>query len=410
MSEPVIIIGAGLSGLSCASQLLRLGQTCIVLEASDGVGGRARTDIYEGFRLDRGFQVLLTAYPEAERQLDYSALNLHPFRPGALIRANNRCELLADPWQRPQDVLQAIVADVGSVPDKLRIGYLRWSAGRGDLDSLFRRDDRPTEEELRRLGFSDKIIDRFFRPFLGGVFLDRELATSCRMLYFVFRMFSQGDTSLPALGMGEISNQLARQLPAGTVRLHAPVRSIADGRVELVSGETIGASQIVVAVDQPSAGALLPELAPQRAPRTVRCLYFAAPEPPVSDPILVLNGEGGVVNNMCVPNLVAPEYAPAGKALISVTVLHSKLEDDALLLAVRENLRGWFGDVVDHWQHLRTYSLKYALPNQSTPAFNPPKRVCELRPGVVVCGDYRVNGSIQGALESGRLAAEHLCR
>lgn len=408
MSEPIIVIGGGLAGLSCANHLHRAGQDCLVLEASDAVGGRVRTDLVDDFRLDRGFQVLLTAYPEAVRQLDYAALDLCSFRPGALIRTDHRFELLADPWRRPQDAWRTLMAGVGSFGDKLRIASLRWSSGRGQIDALFQRPDRPTSDELQRRGFSAGMIEQFFRPFLGGVFLDPDLETSCRMLYFVFRMFSRGDTALPALGMGAIPQQLASRLPAEVIRLRAAVRAIGDRRVELASGESIGASQIVIAADQPHAGELVPELVPQRAPRSVRCVYFAAPEPPITEPLLVLNGKAGLVNNLCVPNLVAPAYAPAGQALISATVLRSKLDDEALPSAVQAELRGWFGSGVDHWRHLRTYAIPSALPNQSTPAFNPPQRVGSLRPGVVVCGDHRVNGSIQGALESGRLAAEQV--
>lgn len=410
MSDPVVIVGAGLSGLTAAKILHDRGVEVIVVEASDKVGGRVRTDEIDGFLLDRGFQVLLTAYPEASRLLDYSRLDLQPFEPGALIRTEKGLERLADPWRQPQHLWKTVTSSIGGLMDKLRIGRLRYAAGRGSIDDVFARPDQSTEDELRRLGFSESMINGFLRPFLGGVFLDHELQTSCRMLYFVFRMFSRGDAVLPAAGMGAIASQLANPLPEAAIRLRAPVASIGNGAVELERGGSIPYRQLLIATDEVAAAKLIPELSSSRVPRSVRCVYFAAPEPPVVPPLLVLNGTGrGLVNNLCVPSQIAPSYAPAGRSLISATVLASGVETDSLHQGVREELRAWFGKAVDCWTHLRTDHIPYALPNQTSPAFGPPARPPRLRDQLFVCGDYRVNGSINGAMQSGRQAAEAIC-
>ena len=370
-----------------------------------------RTDNVNGFLLDRGFQVLLTAYPEATRLLDYDALNLQAFEPGSLIRTDDGFTRMSDPWRRPQHALQTAFAPIGGFADKLRIGRLRWAAGRDKLDSVFERPDRTTEEELRRRGFTRSMVERFLRPFLGGVFLDQDLQTSCRMMYFVFRMFSQGDTGLPAVGMGTIPQQLAGRLPEDCLRLNSPVSAIDSDRVTLNSGEVIPCDHVVVATEQPAAASLLPELASTRTPRSVRCIYFSAPEPPIEDRMLVLNGTGnGVVNNLCVPSQVARNYAPSGQSLVSTTVLKSELDDDGLLANVTDQMREWFGASVNGWQHLRTYSIPYALPNQTSPAFDPPIQPLKFRDKILVCGDYRTNGSINGAMQSGRLVAEEILR
>lgn len=409
MSEPVVIIGGGLAGLTCAKVLHAYGIEFVLLEGSDGVGGRVRTDEVDGFLLDRGFQVLLTAYPETQRQLDYAALDLKPFEPGSIIRMNDRFQRMSDPWRRPQHAIQTATSAVGGLLDKLKVGKLRWSAGRGSIESLFERTDRTTLEELQKLGFSEKIIDHFFRPFLGGVFLDADLETSCRMLYFVFRMFSQGDTSVPAAGMGAISDQLAGCLPGGSVRLNARVAELANDKVVLESGQAIPCSKVVLATEQSAAAKLLPELSAGLPPRSVRCVYFSAAEPPIRDRMLVLNGtKTGVVNNLCVPSQVSPSYAPQGQSLISASVLDDTIDENSLTQAVKSDLRLWFGDVVDSWKHLRTYNIKYALPNQTTPAFNPAIQPSVVRDNLYVCGDYRTNGSINGAMLSGRLAAEKI--
>lgn len=407
MSDPVVIIGGGLSGLTCARELHSAGHEFLLLEAADAVGGRVRTDEVNGFLLDRGFQVLLTAYPEAIRQLDYEALQLQAFEPGSLIRTQDEFHRMSDPWRRPQHALQTALAPVGSLMDKLRIGRLRWSAGRGNVQAVFERPDRSTADELNTLGFTKDMVNQFLRSFLGGVFLDDDLQTSCRMMYFVFRMFSKGDTALPAGGMGEIPKQLAAGLPSESIQLNSPVSTIDSKSVTLQSGDVIPASSVVVATEQSAASRFLPELASERTPRSVYCVYFSAPEPPVTEKMLVLNGTGrGLVNNLCVPSQVAPQYAPDGQSLISATVLKTDVNGSQLQSLVKSHLREWFGDSVNEWQHLRTCRVAHALPNQSSPAFDSPVHPAKLRDNVYACGDYRTNGSINGAMQSGRLAAE----
>jgi phytoene dehydrogenase-like protein len=411
VSNPVVIIGGGLAGLTCAKQLHADGIEFTLLEGSDGVGGRVRTDKMDGFLLDRGFQVLLTAYPEAMRLLDYDALDLHAFEPGSLIRNDGGFKRMSDPWRRPQLALQTAFAPIGGFADKLRIGRLRWTAGRGTLEQIFRRPDRTTEQELDRLGFTRSMVEIFLRPFLSGVFLDQNLQTSSRMLYFVFRMFSQGDTALPADGMGAIPAQLAAGLPEDCIRVNSPVDWIASDRVMLQSGEAIPCSRIVVATEQRAAARLLPELPAGRTPRSVRCVYFSAPEPPIGDRMLVLNGtEHGPVNNLCVPNLVAPAYATNGQSLISATVLKADVDNVDLPASVTEHMREWFGNSVESWTHLKTYHIPESLPNQTSPAFDPPVRPLSIRNNVFICGDHRTNGSINGAMQSGRLVAEAILR
>ncbi len=409
MSDPVVIIGAGLAGLCCASHLNREGVETLILEASDGVGGRVRTDQDDGFLLDRGFQVLLTAYPEAINQLNYKDLNLRSFQPGSLVRTSSGFERIFDPWRQPKRALQTLLADVGSLLDKIRIARMRWISCRGSVDSIFDRNETTTAQELQRLGFSEAMTEQFLRPFLGGVFLESELQTSSRMLHFVFRMFSQGDIALPANGMGEISKQLASQVPEQSIRLNARVESIEQQRVKLDSGTEIPFRQLVIAAEQSAAAKLLPHLTPAKTARSVTCVYFAAPEPPIADRMLVLNGtRKGLVNNMCVPSLIAPEYASNGRALISTTILKSVPDPETLQLGIKEQLQGWFGKTVDHWKHLRTYQIRNALPDQSPGALQASGRPDRLAENIFVCGDYRVNGSINGAMKSGRVTAEQL--
>ena len=198
----VVIVGAGMAGLACAVELSAAGIDFILLEASDDVGGRVRSDRVEGFILDRGFQVLLTSYPEARRLLDYEALDLRPFQPGALVRLDGSFSRLGDPWRRPSDLFRTLTAPVGTLKDKLILARLRSRLVDDDLERIWDRPARTTWSALEAEGFSPRIIRRFFQPFLGGVFLESELRTSSRMFEFVFRMFSTGLATLPARGRG----------------------------------------------------------------------------------------------------------------------------------------------------------------------------------------------------------------
>lgn len=258
-SADVVIIGAGLAGLCCARRLLEARVSFLLVEASDEVGGRVRTDRVEGFLLDRGFQVLLTAYPEAQKMLDYRALDLRAFEPGALVHLENRFSRVADPWRRPGRALEALVSEIGTLSDKLRVGWLRHRVCRGSSEDAFGGPEMRTIDLLQRTGFSPNIIERFFRPFLGGIFLERELRTPASMLRFVFRMLARGDVSIPAGGMGQIPNQLASSLPSRSIRKGAKVASIGKDRVILCGGEEIAARSTVVATEGPEAGRLLGE-------------------------------------------------------------------------------------------------------------------------------------------------------
>jgi phytoene dehydrogenase-like protein len=365
-----------------------------------------RTDEVEGFLLDRGFQVLLTAYPEARRVLDFERLGLRPFESGALIRRDGGFSRIADPFRHPFRAFESLRAAPGSAPDKLRVARLRRRLSRGSLNEILTAPQVTTAEALRREGFSSDLVEAFFRPFLGGIFLDPSLETSSRLFAFVFKLFSEGEAVLPAAGMQAIPRQLAEGLPEAAVRYGATVESAGPGGVVLAGGERLEAASVVVAADGPEAARLTGAVeAP--APRGVTTLHYAATTSPVGEPILVLNGEGtGPVNDLCVPSDVAPSYAPPGAALISATVLGVPPLDDAELdRAVRDQLRGWFGAQVDDWRLLRALRIPFALPAQPPSVLTTAERPVRVREGLFVCGDHRDTASLQGAMVSGRRAA-----
>ena len=388
MAADVTIIGAGLAGLTCARRLIAEGIQVEVLEAGTRIGGRVRTDVVESFLLDRGFQVLLTAYPECQYWLDYSELDLHSFYPGAMVWFGGKFHNVADPWRRPLDALGSVASPIGTLLDKVRVGGLRNSVLNGSIKELFERPETSTLASLEARHFSSSMIDRFFRPFFGGIFLDRALVTSSRLFEFIFRMFAAGETGIPAAGMEEISRQLGWCVP---VRLETQVHELAG----------VESKTVVIATEGPEAARLL-GVNPPSSWRSVQCFYFAADRPPVTYPILMLNGEPqGPVNNFCVESNVASTYAPPGAALLSASVLGIASEEE-----VRQHLELWFGPQVQRWQHLRTYDVAYAQPDQAAPALANVERPVRVRKGLYVCGDHVETASLHGAMRSGRRAAE----
>jgi phytoene dehydrogenase-like protein len=403
----VLIVGAGLAGLCCARRLHLEGVPYEIFEAGDGVGGRVRTDQVEGFLLDRGFQVFAAAYPEAQRVLDYDALELQSFYPGAVVRFGDGFHRVADPWRRPLDAATGIFSPVGSLADKLRVGTLRHRARAGTLEELFSRPEETALHSLRHRGFSDRMIDRFFRPFFGGVFLEDELATSSRMLEFVFRMFAEGPTCIPRAGMGAIPAQLAESIPDAALHLDAPVDRIEPGAITTRAGIRRTARAVVLAVEGPEAERLCGTTVESPAYLPAGAFYYAADQPPLADPVLVLDGNRtGPIQTLAVLSNVSPRYAPDGKALISVSVIGPQVTDPTTEELVRTQARSWFGPQVSGWRLIRTYRIPRALPDQRPSILAAPGRPVRLAPGLFVCGDYRDHGSIQGAMVSGRRAAE----
>ena len=413
MNDPseIVIIGAGLSGLACAKRLRECDISCTLLEASDAVGGRVRTDLVDGFRLDRGFQIYLTAYPEGKRVLDLPALQLKPFRRGALIRYRGRFCRFADPLQSPWHGMQSLFNPIGTFRDKFRVLFLAWSLSHGRPEQQWNRPEKMTLDLLRwNAKFTPHMIDHFFRPFFGGVTLDRELTTSSRLFRYLFRMFAWGEGAIPSAGMQAIPEQLAAALPRDSIRLQTRVRAIEKGRITLTDDSELSPRIIVVATEGREAARLIGDAVPEPASRGLVTLYYTAITPPVEEATLVPDGDGtGPVNHLVVLSQAAASYAPAGQHLISATVVGIPPDNDlALDNRARSQLTEWYGREVAQWRLLRIDRIPDALPAQPAGALEPPQRPCRIYPGLYVCGDHRDNASIDGALTSGFRTAQTL--
>lgn len=404
----VVIVGAGLSGLAAARHLTRRGMDVTVLEGSDAVGGRIRTDVVDGFRLDRGFQLYNPAYPEGARVLDHHALDLKPFVAGARIVTDRggrrRVDRVADPRRKPSWALPSLRAHIGSPLSTARFGAYAVTCAIRSVPSLSRDPDVTTEEALRKAGADRTLMETVLRPFLSGVFLESELSTSRRFLDVVLKSFVNGTPSVPALGMQRIPEQLAAGLD---VRLDHRVTAVTARAVDVAGGDSHSAEAVIVATDPTSAAGFLPGVdAP--AARSVTTWYYRPDCTPTEladgEAVLVLDGSGrGPLVNTVVLSHAAPEYAPAGSALVAASAL-GVWDTSEQERAVREHLAWLYGVPTREWDLIASYPIAYALPAMPVPfEFQRPVRTAS---GVYVAGDHRDTSSIQGALVSGRRAAQ----
>ncbi len=421
----IVIIGAGLAGLTCAKVLHESGRQVLVLEAADQVGGRVRTDIHEdGYRLDRGFQVLFTAYPAASRHLNYERLKQRKFDPGAILVKNGKRHEIADPRREPTHAVASLVNPLIPVGDKLRVLHLISQVSGLSTSEIFSgqnqpdRRDESTEAYLQRLGFTEEgFIDNFARPFYGGIFLDRSLSTSARMFQFTLKMLAIGATIIPAEGMQRIPEQLASVLPAGSVRCHAQVRELLVSNervsgVRLTTGEQIEAEQVVVATESPVAATFIRKPLPTQPVGSV-CIYFAGDEQLYSQRKILLNTHpDAFVNNAVLLTNIAPSYAPPRKHLLSATILgYPEGDDEQLAQRALRELAGWFpASDVSHWQLLAVYRLPFSQFAQPPGVFDTlPDNRTSIK-GLYIAGEYTQSSSIQGAMHSGEHAAREILK
>ncbi len=395
---PVVVVGAGVAGLAGALDLAAAGVPVQILEGSDGVGGRMRTDRRDGFLLDRGFQVFNTSYPQVKRRINLRALQLRPFTPGALLHTGDRRLRFADPTRQLSGAADLLRGRLAGPSDAIALARLCASDMLLPTELIKRQPDRTTFAALSEAGISAGLCELFFRPFLAGVFLEDELETSGRFFHLVWRSMLRGTLCLPRRGIQAVPEQLAAALPPGTVQLETPVRSLTEDGAVLADGTEVPARAMIVATAAAEAAQLLPDLGVP-ATRTVTTFYHAAPSTPLAEPTLLVDTERKVLNTVVLTE-VTPAYAADGRALVSTSVLGdaSGREPD-----VRARLGEIYGVDPSGWEGVATYVVRGALP--AMPAPHPLSRPTRVGPRRYVCGDHRATGSVQGAMASGTRAA-----
>jgi len=406
----VIIVGAGLAGLTAAKVLKTAGKSVLILESADHIGGRVWTDELGGFLLDRGFQVFLTAYPEAKRFLDYDALQLRAFDPGALILSRDGITAMGDPIRKPSSLFSTLLSPAATLSDKIRMLYLKLKLSRKRIEDIFSSQEITTINYLKKLGFSGTIMNRFFRPFMTGIFLEDQLSTSSRMFEFVFKMFSEGDAAVPAKGMGMIPKQLAQCLSQDEILYNQQVVEIDGGTLKTADRLTFKADIVLIATDALHLPA--PYNKGATGYRSVSNMYFTAKTKPFEMPLIALNtSPGKLVNNIAVMDAISPDYSTSGESLISLSLIgnHSNANATELQSNVIAEIKFWYPDAVN-WSHLKTYHISYALPNDDEVINEPGYKAMKFNDQCFICGDHLTNGSINAAMKSGRLAAEAIIR
>ena len=402
--EKIYIVGAGLSGLIAALELEKAGFSPIILEASDSIGGRMKTDEVDGFLLDHGFQVLNTAYPEAKKYLDFQAVYLKTFEPGAVIFEGKESYIITDPMRNPLKIVGMAFSKVGTFLDKVKMLSLTQELKKKSNEEIFNEISLPTHQYLRDYGFSDQIISNFFKPFFRGIFLEKHLNTSSRMFEFVFKMFALGNAAVPEKGMGEIPAMIRRQLSKTQIYFNSPVSQVGGTTIQLANGETLEADRIIIAV-QPDK--VMKQLQGQFAPaHQVINLYFSLQKSFMARPMIGLLPGDHLINNIVFMDDVSKAYSENGRALLSVSVLESELGEKELIKAVQAELQEISGVNAEYFKFVRAYHIPYALPNLDDPKYSIPMTECKITDHVYLAGDYLLNGSINAAMTSGRIAAE----
>lgn len=399
------IIGAGVSGLIAARVLEDNGYSPVVLEATDRAGGRVKTDIVNDYQLDQGFQVLLTAYPLVQKYLDFEALDLQQFLPGATIFNNGKKKTIGDPLRDISLLIPTLFSGIGTLSDKIKILKLNNLLKKTTLAEIFAKSEKTTFQYLSDFGFSEEMISQFFKPFFSGIFLEPELDTSSRMFEFVYKMFGEGFAALPKAGIEAIPRQLKDNLIHTKFLFNTKVKFVEDGRILLNNGSELKSHFTIIATE-PSA--LVSNLKNQETQwKSCETLYFETNTRVIEKPLIgLIANKGALINNIFYPTSVASQLE-GKKELLSVTIVKKHgLSNEALIRCVQKELQQFCG--VDSLTFIKHYSIIKALPKLNGLRYEMLPSETRLTTGVFLAGDTHLNGSLNAAMISGERAALNL--
>ena len=396
-NKTIYIIGAGISGLIAAYELEQAGYSPVVLEKSDAVGGRVRTVEKNGYHLDLGFQVLLSAYPLANKYLDFDALRLRRLESGSQVYVDGKRFLIGDALRNIRLLAPTLLADIGSLTDKVKVLALSRRLKKKPLGAIFDSPETSTLEYLRSQGFSEKIIDRFFRPFFSGIFLEPELRTSSRMFEFVYKMFGEGYATIPEQGIGAISKQLKEKLKTTQFQFGQEVKQVTNEHITLGNGQELVHNGVIITAN---ASALVSNMNDQAVEwKSCTCLYFEVERTNIPEGTIALVADKGKLSN----NLYAYKDA-SGKQLLSVTTLkHTGKTNEELTLAIEAEVKEYCG--IQRIKHIANFKISEALPDLTHLKMTTAPSESQLTDHIFLAGDVLFNGSLNAAMESGRLAA-----
>jgi protoporphyrinogen oxidase len=401
--EKIHIIGAGISGLIAATVLEKNGFHPVIIEATDRAGGRVKTDIVKGYQLDHGFQVLLTAYPAAQKYLDFEALDLQQFLPGASIFKNSKQKIIGDPIKDISLLFPTLFSGIGNFSDKLKILKLNSSLKEKNISAIFSDKEQSTFSYLTAFGFSDEMITNFFRPFFSGIFLETELKTSSRMFEFIYKMFGEGYAAIPKAGIEAIPKQLVNNLKQTSFKFNTKVATIKEREIVLEDGEVLESHFTIVATE---ASNLIPNLKNQSTKwKSCNTLYFETESRIISKKLIGLMSKSGTLINNIFYHTSLDTVIKSTKELLSVTIIDNQnLPNDLLIKEVERELKEYFG-VDDSCKFIKQYNIPMALPQLNNLKYEMFPSETNLTSGIFLAGDTQLNGSLNAAMISGERAA-----
>lgn len=398
----ITIIGGGVSGLIAAKTLEEFGFSPTILEGSDRLGGRVKTDVVDGYQLDHGFQVLLSNYPAAVRYLDYDRLELQEFRSGAAVYKNGNLSYIGDPMRDSSVLFTTLFSRVGTLKDKWRILSLQNELKKKSIPKIFNTKEHTTMQYLKDYGFSPKIVKHFFKPFLSGIFLEEELVTSSRMFEFVYKMFAEGFAALPKKGMEAIPQQLAAQLSKTKIKLNTRVKAVTDTTITLDDGSEITSEYTIIATE---AGNLISNLKNQSVDwKSCDTLYFTTPKRNTEKPFigLIANADA-LINTIFYHSSVDMEHCGKDELLSVTVVKEHQLSEEELVAQVKTELQRECG--IKNLRFLKRYQIPKALPQLRNLQYDATPSETQLNERIFLAGDVQLNGSLNAAMLSGEKAA-----
>ena len=401
-SPSIHIIGGGISGLIAARVLEEHGLSATIIEATDRLGGRVKTDVLDGYNLDHGFQVLLTAYPAAKKYLDFDALALQEFLPGSAIFKNGKQKIIGDPLRNLSLLLPTLVSGIGTVNDKLKILALNRRLKKKSIQNIFAEKEQTTISYLENIGFSETIITDFFIPFFSGIFLENKLDTSSRMFEFVYKMFGEGNAALPKDGIQAIPKQLFEKLKNTTCVFNTKVKSVENGSIILESGEIIKSNFTIIATQ---ASGLVSNLKNQATLwKSCDTLYFEVTKREIRKPLIGLIAAPNALINNIFYHTSLQTSATATKELLSVTVIdRQNLTNKQLVAEVQKELKELCN--IDSCTFIKQYNIPMALPKLQDIQYEMLPSETRLTETIFLAGDTQLNGSLNAAMIAGERAA-----
>ena len=396
----VLIVGAGVSGITCAIKCQDLGLNYLLIDKNTRVGGRLGSIYENGYIFDIGFQVFNTSYEITKQYLNLKQLDLHFFKPGSAIYSDKKFTIISDPLRDFGQVFNTLFSKIPTVADKMRILKLKISLFNYVIEED-KSEDLETIVFLKEYGFSENMISQFFLPFFAGIFLENKLSTSSKFFKYIFSKFGKGLASLPSNGMQEIPKNMLRRVDREKVFLNFEVEHISkDKKVKLKDGTTIAPSKIVFTGK--SQNLINNKLVNYNS---VKTLYFNSNVIPDYSNYIHIFPQEKLINNIAFLTSISKRYSENNDNLISVSIIkENNISDSKLITHIKDRLENIYGG---NFNFLKNFNIEQATIKQPVQYFDQ-KYNLSINDKYYLAGDNLVHGSIEGAAISGTKVAKEL--